>query len=106
MAEEVKKVVTPIKSEEPKKNSEIKIESLKAYIKNLAKDEKSLKSISFSSNEEKKEFICYFAWQQELYSKFFVERDIFRKQIISYLEKYGYRLNKRNSTAAKYVFNG
>ena len=38
MAEEVKKVVTPIKSEEPKKNSEIKIESLKAYIKNLAKD--------------------------------------------------------------------
>lgn len=88
------------------KKEEVKVDSLKNYIKNLAKDEKSLKSISFSYNEEKKEFTCWFAWQQEFYSKFFVERDIFRKQIISYMEKYGYKLNKRNSTAAKYVFNG
>lgn len=85
---------------------EIKIDSLKSYIKNLAKDEISLKSISFSCNEEKKEFICYFAWQQEFYNKYFVERDIFRKQIISYLSNYGYKLNKKVSTASKYVFNG
>ena len=88
------------------KKEEVKIDSLKNYIKNLAKDEKSLKSISFSYNEDKKEFICYFAWQQEFYNKYFIERDVFRKQIISYLEKYGYRLNKRVSTASKYVFNG
>ena len=88
------------------KKEEIKMDSLKNYIKNLAKDENSLKSISFSCNEEKKEFTCYFAWQQEFYNKYFIERDIFRKQIISYLEKYGYKLNKKNSTASKYVFNG
>lgn len=84
----------------------VKIDSLKNYIKNLAKEEISLKSISFSVNEENKEFICYFAWQKEFYNKYFVERDIFRKQIISYLSKYGYKLNKKHSTAAKYVFNG
>ena len=88
------------------KEVKIKIDSLKNYIKNLAKDEISLKSISFSVNEEKKEFVCYFAWKLELYSKYFVERDNFRKQIISYLNKYGYKLNKKHSTAAKYVFNG
>ena len=88
------------------KKEEIKIDSLKNYIKNLAKDEDSLRSISFSCNEKEKEFICYFAWRQELYNKYFIERDIFRKQIISYLEKYGYKLNKKKSTAAKYVFNG
>ena len=30
------------------KKEEVKVDSLKNYIKNLAKDEKSLKSISFS----------------------------------------------------------
>ena len=94
------------KTDTKEKKEEIKIDSLKNYIKNLAKDERFLKSISFSYNEEKKEFICYFAWQQEFYNKYFVVRDIFRKQIISYLERYGYRLNKKNSTAAKYSFNG
>lgn len=87
------------------KKEEIKINSLKNYIKELAKNEKSLRSISFSYNEETLEFICYFTWQQELYNKYFIERDIFRKMIISYLEKYGYKLNKKNSTASKYVFN-
>ena len=87
------------------KKENIKVDSLKNYLKNLAKDEKSLKSISFSVNEENKEFTCYFAWQQEFYSKYFIERDIFRKQIISYLEKYNYRLNKKKSTPAKYVFS-
>lgn len=86
------------------KKEEVKIDSLKNYIKNLAKDEKSLKSISFSNNEDKKELICYFAWQREFYNNYFIERDIFRKQIISYLEKYGFKLNKKYSTAAKYVF--
>lgn len=85
---------------------EIKIESLKNYIKNLAKDEISIKSISFSVNEEAKELVCYFTWKQEFYNKYFVERDIFRKNIISYLSKYGYKLNKKKSNAAKYTFNG
>ena len=94
------------KTKEKNETEEIKIDSLKNYIKGLAKGENFLKSISFSYNEDKKEFICYFAWQQEFYHKYFVERDIFRKQIISYLEKYRFRLNKKNSTASKYVFNG
>lgn len=91
---------------EKETKKEIKIDSLKSYIKNLAKEEISLKSISFSFNEDKKEFICYFAWQQELYNKYFIERDNFRKQIISYLSNYGYKLNKKNSTASKYIFHG
>lgn len=103
MAENKKEEIVQI---EEQKENKIKMDSLKNYIKNLAKDEVSLKSISFSVNEEKKEFICYFAWQQEFYNKYFVERDIFRKQIISYMEKYGYKLNKKHSTAAKYIFNG
>lgn len=87
------------------KKEEIKVDSLKNYIKNLAKGEQSLKSISFSINEEGKEFICYFTWKQEFYNKFFVERDIFRNNVISYLSKYGYKLNKKKSNSAKYTFS-
>lgn len=101
-----------IKQEEKvnKKNTEnneekIKIDSLKNYIKNLTKNESCLKSISFSFNEENREFICYFAWQQNLYNQFFVERDIVRKNVISYLNKYNFCLNKKKSSASKYVFN-
>lgn len=83
----------------------VKIDSLKNYIKNLTKNESCLKSISFSFNEENREFICYFAWQQSLYNQFFVERDIVRKNVISYLNKYNFYLNKKKSSASKYVFN-
>lgn len=87
------------------KDNSIKVESLKSYIKNLAKDEESLKNISFSYKEEEKEFICYFAWQMALYNKFFVKRDVFRNNIIAYLSKYGFKLNRKKSTASKYIFN-
>lgn len=86
------------------KKEEIKVDSLKNYIKNLAKDEISLKSISFSVNEKGKELICYFTWKKELYNQFFKERDIFRNNVISYLAKYGYKLNKKKSNPAKYLF--
>lgn len=86
------------------KKEEIKMDSLKNYIKNLAKEEVSLKSISFSTNEETKEFVCYFTWKKELYNKFFKERDIFRNVVISYLAKYGYKLNKKKSNPSKYLF--
>lgn len=84
---------------------EIKIDSLKNYIKNLAKDEYSLKSISFSVNEQDKIFIIYFTWKREEYKKYFKERDIFRTNIKSYLKKYGYKLNIKKSNPAKYVFS-
>lgn len=82
----------------------ISFDSLKNFLRNLSKNENSLKSISFSVNTEEKELICYFAWKQEGYNDFFVERDIFRKNIISYMQKYGFKLNKKKSNPAKYIF--
>jgi len=82
------------------------INILKKEIRDFVKNEQCLKSISFSYNDVviKKEFICYFAWQQTFYSKYFKERDSIRNNVIKYLEKYNFRLNKKISTAAKYVF--
>lgn len=88
------------------KKQEIKIDDLKNYIKGIAQNEISLKSISFSVNDNEKdiELICYFTWKKEFYDKFFKERDIFRQNVISYLKTYNFKLNIKKSNPARYVF--
>ena len=103
---EQNRIEIPTNKIKEEKRVEIKMESLKNYIKDLAKNEVSLKSISFSINEENKEFVIYFTWLKESYNKFFVERDIFRNNVLTYLSKYGFKLNKKKSNPAKYIFNG
>lgn len=76
----------------------------KDEIKERSTYEESLKSISFTINEEKKSLIVYFAWNKDKYDDFYKERDIFRKLIISMLKTFHLFLNRSKSTPAKYYF--
>ena len=80
-------------------------EEAKVYIKNLANDERSLKSISFSVSEEKKEFIVYFTWKKDNYDSFYADRDIFRENIKNYMKSVFFHLNLLKSNPSKYTFN-
>ena len=75
----------------------------KLYIKQLALKEKSIKSISFSTNE--KELIVYFTWKQDNYNSFYEERNIFRENVKNYLINQKYLFFKRlKSNSNKYTF--
>ena len=76
----------------------------KEYIKTLSINEKSLKSISFSISEEKKEFIVYFTWKKENYDNFYSDRDNFRESVKSYMKSIFFSLNFTKSNPAKYTF--
>ena len=80
------------------------LEVIKENIKESAKYEESLKSISFSIDENEKRIIIYFAWKAENYDKYTKERNIFRNNIINACNAKHLYLNKNQSTSAKYTF--
>ena len=81
------------------------IKQIKEEIKELAKDEKSLRSISFSVLEKNKEFTCYFTWKKEDYDNYNPERFHFRNLIKSVCKKYFFKFNLKKSTSNKFIFN-
>lgn len=75
----------------------------KKYIKQLSLKENSLKSISFSVLKMN-ELTIYFTWKTTNYDSFYNERDNFRNNILIYLTKKYFVLNKSKSNQNKYIF--
>jgi len=80
-------------------------EEIKDKVRNLAQEEESLKSISFSIIEEKSEFVIYFTWKKENYNIYNKERMIFRNVIKNICKSYYFFFNIQKSTSSKFIFN-
>lgn len=80
-------------------------EIIKGTVKDLAKNETSLKSISFSLIEDKLEFVIYFTWEKENYTNFNTERKLFRDNVKHICKSYYFLFNIQKSTSSKFIFN-
>lgn len=75
----------------------------KEEIKELAKSESSLKSISFTKpSKENKILTCYFAWKSDF--NLFQERICFRESVKALAKKHFLLMNRKVSTSAKFIF--
>ena len=79
--------------------------SIKDNVKELSKEEIAIKSISFSIPKDEQQITIYFTWKKEEYSKFHKERNIFRNVVRDYIQAQNYKLNIKDSTPAKYIFD-
>lgn len=79
-------------------------EDFKIEVKEISKDEVSLKSISFSRvQEDTTELTCYFAWKQTE-KNLTVYRNNFREVVKKIARKYFLIFNRKKSTATKFIF--
>lgn len=79
-------------------------EDFKIEVKEISKDEVSLKSISFSRvQEDTTELTCYFAWKQTE-KNLTVYRNNFREVVKKIARKYFLIFNRKKSTATKFTF--
>lgn len=79
-------------------------EDFKAEVREISKEEVSLKSISFSKvQEDTEELICYFAWKQTE-KNLTIYRNNFREIVKKIARKYFLIFNRKKSTATKFIF--